>query len=169
MTSTVEAPFGSQRMSGGFMLNNQLTDFSFVSVDAQGLTVANAPAPGKRPRSSMSPTIVFDKDGQFLFTTGSPGGNSIIAYTVKTIVGILDWGLSPQEAIDLPNVIARNGSIRLEADKMQEDIITGLEAKGHKIVRSRGEISGLHIIYRDKDGQLRSGVDPRREGTAQTY
>jgi len=169
ITTTVEAPFGSQRMVGGFMLNNQLTDFSFTTVDDEGLPVANAPAPGKRPRSSMSPTIVFDKDGEFLFTTGSPGGNSIIAYTAKTIIGILDWGLTPQEAVELPNFIARNKSIRLEENGMDEAIISGLEAMGHTIVRSKGEISGLHIIYRGKSEGLSAGVDPRREGTAQTY
>ncbi len=168
MTTTVEAPFGSQRMASGFMLNNQLTDFSFTPIDANGNPVANAPAPGKRPRSSMSPTIVFDKEGQFLFSTGSPGGNSIIAYTAKTIVGILDWGLTPQEAIDLPNVIARRGSIRLEENRMDADIIASLEAKGHKVVRSKGEISGLHIIYRQADGTLIGGADPRREGIAKS-
>jgi len=186
MTTTVEAPFGSQRMAAGFILNNQLTDFSFRSVDADGKPIANAPAGGKRPRSSMSPTIVFNPDGEFLFSTGSPGGNSIIAYTAKTIVGILDWGLSPQEAIELPNVIARNGRISMEAkgikdettqevDRgspaeefgMPEDIVAALEAKGHKIRRSKGEFSGLHIIYRKSDGTLIGGADPRREGTAQ--
>jgi len=166
MTTTVEAPFGSQRMAGGFMLNNQLTDFSFKAVDDQGLPIANAPAAGKRPRSSMSPHIVFDKDGGFLFTTGSPGGNSIIAYTAKTIIGILDWGLTPQEAIELPNVIARNGKIRLEENKLDEAIILELEARGHKIIRSQGEISGLHIIYRNANGTLSGGADPRREGVA---
>jgi len=168
MTTTVEAPFGSQRMASGFMLNNQLTDFSFTAIDANGNPVANAPAPGKRPRSSMSPTIVFDKEGQFLFSTGSPGGNSIIAYTAKTIVGILDWGLTPQEAIDLPNVIARHGSVRLEENRMDADIIASLEVKGHKVVRSKGEISGLHIIYRQADGTLIGGADPRREGIAKS-
>ncbi|MEP1229877.1 MAG: gamma-glutamyltransferase family protein [Litorimonas sp.] len=186
MTTTVEAPFGSQRMAAGFMLNNQLTDFSFRSVDKDGNPIANAPASGKRPRSSMSPTIVFNPNGEFLFSTGSPGGNSIIAYTAKTIVGILDWGLTPQEAIELPNVIARNGTLRMEAkgikdettqevDRgspaeefgMAQDIVTALEAKGHKIRRSKGEFSGLHIIYRNSDGTLTGGADPRREGTAQ--
>ena len=185
MTTTVEAPFGSQRMAAGFMLNNQLTDFSFLSVDKDGNPIANAPAGGKRPRSSMSPTIVFNPDGEFLFSTGSPGGNSIIAYTAKTIVGILDWGLTPQQAIELPNVIARNGQIRMEAkgikdEKTQEidrgspaesfgmsqEIVTALEAKGHKVRRSKGEFSGLHIIYRNEDGTLTGGADPRREGTA---
>lgn len=167
MTTTVESVFGSQRMVEGFMLNNQLTDFSFRTHDAEGRLIANAPAPGKRPRSSMSPTIVFNPDDEFLFTTGSPGGSSIIAYTAKTIVGILDWGLSPQDAIDLPNVIARNGSIRLEENKLDEEIIVGLERLGHKVVRSKGEISGLHIIYRNPDGSLTGGADPRREGTAE--
>lgn len=183
MTTTVEAPFGSQRMAGGFMLNNQLTDFSFKTVDAAGLPIANAPAPGKRPRSSMSPTIVFGPDGKFLFTTGSPGGNSIIAYTAKTIIGVIDWGLTPQQAIELPNVIARNGRVSLEAKGikdeetnevqrtgpaaefgLEESLVSAIEAKGHTVRRSRGEISGLHIIYRQEDGALVGGADPRREG-----
>ena len=168
MTTTVEAAFGSQRMAAGFMLNNQLTDFSFRTHDDQGRPIANAPEAGKRPRSSMSPTIVFDPDGQLLFTTGSPGGSSIIAYTAKTIVGMLDWGYSPQEAIELPNVIARNGSIRLEENKLDPDIITALETRGHKVIRSKGEISGIHIIWRNPDGTLTGGADPRREGVAKT-
>ena len=186
MTTTVEAAFGSQRMTNGFMLNNQLTDFSFRSVDENGVAIANAPAPGKRPRSSMSPHIVFNPDGELLFTSGSPGGNSIIAYTAKSIVGMIDWGLSPQEAIELPNVIARNGRVRLEAKGLKDevtdepirtgpaaefgmapDIVAGLEALGHEVVRSKGEISGLHIIYRNADGTLTGGADPRREGTAE--
>ena len=168
MTTTVESLFGSMRMVEGFMLNNQLTDFSFKTHDADGIEIANAPKAGKRPRSSMAPTIVFDKDGKFLFTTGSPGGGAIIAYTAKTIVGIIDWGLTPQQAIDLPNVIARNGSVRLEENKLDEDIINHLESLGHKVVRSKGEISGLHIIYRMPDGQLVGGADPRREGIAKS-
>jgi gamma-glutamyltranspeptidase/glutathione hydrolase len=185
MTTTVEAPFGSERMASGFMLNNQLTDFSFRTHDDDGIAIANAPAPGKRPRSSMSPTIVFNPDGEFLFSTGSPGGNSIIAYTAKTIVAMIDWGMSPQEAIELPNVIARNGSVKLEAKGleeeqtqdnmragpaaefgMEENAVKALEALGHKVLRSKGEISGLHIIYRNPDGSLTSGADPRREGVA---
>ena len=185
MTTTVEAPFGSQRMAAGFMLNNQLTDFSFRAVDEKGLPIANAPVPRKRPRSSMAPTIVFNPEGEFLFSTGSPGGNSIIAYTAKTIIGILDWGLTPQEAIELPNLIARNGRVAVEAKGIKdeetdeidrgspgetfglsEDIVAALEAKGHKVRKSKGEFSGLHIIYRNTDGSLLGGADPRREGTA---
>jgi gamma-glutamyltranspeptidase/glutathione hydrolase len=186
MTTTVEGPFGSQRMVRGFLLNNQLTDFSAYEKDKDGVLIANRVAPGKRPRSSMSPHIVFAPDGEFLFTTGSPGGNSIIAYTAKTIVGLIDWELSPQEAIELPNVIARNGTLRLEAQNlrdaetdeldrgagakefgMAEDIVSALEDMGHKVRRSGGETSGLHIIYRQVDGTLIGGADPRREGTAQ--
>ena len=186
MTTTVEGAFGSQRMVRGFLLNNQLTDFSALEKDADSVLIANRVAPGKRPRSSMSPHIVFAPDGEFLFTTGSPGGNSIIAYTAKTIIGMIDWGLSPQEAIELPNVIARNGALRMEAQNlrnaetneidrgagakefgMSEEIVSALEEMGHKVRRSRGEISGLHIIYRQEDGTLIGGADPRREGTAQ--
>ena len=166
MTTTVESVFGSQRMAAGFMLNNQLTDFSFRTHDAKGRPIANAPAPGKRPRSSMSPLIAFNPEGQFLFTTGSPGGSSIIAYTAKTVVAMIDWGLSPQEAIELPNLIGRNGSVRVEEHLIDESIITGLEGLGHKVIRSKGEISGIHIIYRQPDGTLIGGADPRREGIA---
>lgn len=186
MTTTVEGAFGSQRMVRGFLLNNQLTDFSAVEKDAEGVLIANRVEPGKRPRSSMAPHIVFAPDGELLFTTGSPGGNSIIAYTAKSIVGMVDWGLTPQEAIELPNVIARNGSLRMEAQNlrdakteeinrgagakefgMSEDIVGALEGLGHDVRRSGGEISGLHIIYRQDDGTLIGGADPRREGTAQ--
>lgn len=182
MTTTVEAPFGSQRMVNGFMLNNQLTDFSFRPEDADGNPIANRVQPGKRPRSSMAPHIVFEADGDFAFTTGSPGGNAILAYTAKSIVGLVDWGLDPQSAIELPNVIARNGRVRLEAqglpaedtDEVQRAgpaeefgldpaLIDGLDALGHEVVRSRGEISGLHIIAND-NGTLIGGADPRREG-----
>lgn len=185
ITTTVEAPFGSQRMVGGFMLNNQLTDFSYRPVDADGNPIANAPAPLKRPRSSMAPLIIFNPDGEFLFTTGSPGGNSIIAYVAKSVVGVIDWGLSPQEAIELPNVISRNGRVRLESQDLKSedtneidrgagavefglpnDIVSSLETMGHEVVRSKGEISGLHIIYRQADGTLLGGADPRREGVA---
>lgn len=185
MTTTVESPFGSQRMVGGFMLNNELTDFSFRPTDGDGRPVANRVQPGKRPRSSMAPHIVFAPDGSLAFTTGSPGGNSILAYTAKTIVGLIDWDLSAQEAIELPNVIARNGTVRLEAKDLPEedtdeiqragpakefglpsDLIEGLEAMGHDVVRSRGEISGLHIIRVLPDGTLEGAADPRREGTA---
>lgn len=184
MTTTVEAPLGSQRMVKGFMLNNQLTDFSFRSVDADGKPIANAPAPRKRPRSSMSPSIVFNPDGEFLFTSGSPGGNSIIAYTAKTMVGLIDWNLTPQQAADLPNIIARRGRVRMEAKGLVDEetneiirtgaaaefgvspeIVATLEDMGHNVSKSRGEISGIHIIYRHADGALSGAADKRREGS----
>ncbi len=166
MTTTVESLFGSQRMAGGFMLNNQLTDFSFRPRDDAGNLIANRPGPGKRPRSSMAPHIVFHKDGTFAFATGSPGGSSIIAYTAKTMIAMIDWGMSPQQAASLVNVISRNGLVRLEEAGLDPAIISGLEAKGHKIIRSKGEISGLHIIKRKADGSYEGGADPRREGIA---
>lgn len=185
MTTTIEVALGSQRMAAGFMLNNQLTDFSALTVDSNGDRIANAPEAGKRPRSSMAPVIIFDPEGEFLFTTGSPGGNSIIAYTAKSIVGILDWGLSPQQAIELPNLISRNGRVSVEAKGIKDEetdeidrgspaeefgmsmmLVQSLEDKGHKVRRSKGEFSGIHIIYKNKDGSLVGGADPRREGVA---
>jgi gamma-glutamyltranspeptidase / glutathione hydrolase len=166
MTTTVEAPYGSQRMVGGFFLNNQLTDFSFRPVDAQGVPVANAPAAGKKPRSSMSPTLVFDADGHFEIAVGSPGGNAIIAYVSKTLVGMLDWGLSPQDAIALPNIIARRTPVAFERPRMPPGVQQGLEALGHRFDDgSRAEGSGIHAIRLMPDG-LVGGADPRREGVA---
>ena len=168
MTTTVESLFGSERMVDGFFLNNQLTDFSFRPRDEDGNPAANRPGPHKRPRSSMAPHIVFSQDGQFSFATGSPGGSSIIAYTAKTIIGMIDWGLTPQEAIDLPNFISRNGAIRLEESRFDPKIANGLETMGHKVIREKGEISGLHIIRRKPDGSYEGGADPRREGKAES-
>ena len=164
MTTTVEGAFGSHRMAGGFLLNNQLTDFSREPVDAEGHAIPNAPGPSKRPRSSMSPTIVFDSEGAFELATGSPGGSSIIGYTAKTLVGMLDWGLTPQEAINLPNVVARGDVVRIE-DGMDPEILAQLTAMGFAIDANRGEISGLHIVRRLEDGSLIGGADPRREGS----
>ncbi|MGF1462832.1 MAG: gamma-glutamyltransferase [Maricaulaceae bacterium] len=168
MTTTVEAPFGSERMAAGFILNNQLTDFSFRPVDDAGRPVANAPAPGKRPRSSMSPTIVFDENGEFLMAVGSPGGNSIIAYVAKTLIGVLDWGLSPQEAVNLPNVIARRQPVGVETARMDEALVDALEARGHQIRPGQGEGSGLHAVMVSPDGALIGAADPRREGVAKS-
>ena len=165
MTTTVESVFGSMRMAGGFFLNNQLTDFSRSPVDAGGQLIPNAPAAGKRPRSSMSPTIVFDAEGNFVLATGSPGGSSIIAYTAKTLVGMLDWGLTPQQAINLPNVVANGDVVRIE-DGMDPAILAGLQGLGFTLDANRGENSGLHIVRRLEDGTLIGGADPRREGVA---
>jgi gamma-glutamyltranspeptidase/glutathione hydrolase len=167
MTTTVESIFGSQRIAAGFFLNNQLTDFSFRPVDAQGLPIANAVAPGKKPRSSMSPTIVF-RDGQFELAVGSPGGNAIIAYVSKAIVGMLDWQLTPQEAIDLPNVIARGRPVA-EVSRLDAALLQSLRERGHDFrdARGAGEGSGLHAVRRLPNGQLAGAADSRREGKAE--
>ena len=164
MTTTVESLFGSQRMAGGFFLNNQLTDFSFTPFDDKGQPIANAVAPGKKPRSSMSPTIVF-RDGRFELAVGSPGGHAIIGYVAKSIVGMLDWGLTPQAAVDLPNVIAR-GLVVAETARMDPALIESLRAMGHEFRggRSGGEASGIHAVRRLSDGRLEGAADSRREG-----
>ncbi|MGY6661732.1 MAG: gamma-glutamyltransferase [Glycocaulis sp.] len=166
MTTTVESIFGNNRMTqGGFLLNNQLTDFAFVPRDADGRTHPNAPASGKRPRSSMSPTIVLDAEGDFLIATGSPGGNSIIAYTAKTLVAMLDWGMTPQEAAALPNVVARGDVVSIESG-FDAELLEGLRALGHQIRGEQGENSGIHLIRLNADGMLEGGADPRRDGVA---
>jgi gamma-glutamyltranspeptidase/glutathione hydrolase len=168
MTASVEGPFGSTRMAAGMILNNQLTDFSFRPVDATGVPAANAVAAGKAPRSSMSPTIVLGGDGQFVLATGSPGGASIIAYVAKTLVGVLDWGLTPQQAVELPNLVAGGPVVRLEQSRASPELIEGLRAFGFNVQASGGEASGLHMVLRHADGTLEAGVDPRREGAAGT-
>ena len=166
MTTTVEGLFGSRRMAGGFFLNNQLTDFSFRPVDDAGAAIANAVAPGKKPRSSMSPTLVF-RDGKFELAVGSPGGNSIIAYVSKAIIGMLDWNLSPQQAVELPNMIAR-GAIEAETSRADPQMLEVLAAMGHTFRggRNQGEGSGLHAVRLMSDGRLAGAADPRREGKA---
>ena len=163
MTATVEAPFGNSRMVKGFLLNNEMTDFS-REPRKSNLPVANAPGPGKRPRSSMSPTIVFDQNGDPKLVTGSPGGNSIIAYTAKTIIGVLAWDHTPQEAIDLPNIIARGETVAVETDREGgTQVAEELKAAGYNVRERGGENSGLHVILVTDDGLL-GGADPRREG-----
>jgi gamma-glutamyltranspeptidase/glutathione hydrolase len=168
MTATVESIFGTTRMVGGMFLNNELTDFSFRHTDDKGLPIANAVAPNKKPRSSMSPSIVLDNKGQFLMATGSPGGNNIIAYTAKTLVGVFDWGLSPQEAVDLPNLVARGEKVRLEKDAAPDSLIKALQSYGLNVDASRGENSGLSVILRKPDGTLEGAADKRREGVIGT-
>lgn len=162
MTSSVENAFGSRLMVGGFLLNNQLTDFSFRPSDGDGRPVANRVEPGKRPRSSMSPTIVLNGDGSLRLAIGSPGGSRIIGYVAKTIVAVLDWGLDVQAAIDLPHHTNRNGDTDLELGTAIADRMGELTAMGHSI-RLRTLNSGLHGIEQ-VDGVLRGGADPRREG-----
>ena len=166
MTTTVESIFGSGRMVNGFFLNNQLTDFSFSPTDRDGAPAANAVAGGKRPRSSMAPAIVLDRQGRFVAAVGSPGGPSILAYNLKALVGVLDWKLPMQEALALPNLIAGGTFYAAEVDKFSPELQAGLAAKGVKLSSGFGaEGSGLHGIEVTPQG-LRGGADPRREGVA---
>lgn len=163
MTTTIENAFGSRVMASGFLLNNQLTDFSFRET-RNGRLVANRVEPGKRPRSSMSPTFVLDGGGKLVLAVGSPGGSRIIAYVTKAIIGVLDWKLDVQEAISLPNFTNRNGATDLEANTGLTRLWTSLEARGHS-VGAAPMVSGLHGIHVFKD-RLEGGADPRREGIA---
>jgi gamma-glutamyltranspeptidase/glutathione hydrolase len=165
MTTTVESIFGSGRMTHGFFLNNQMTDFAFRPTGPDGAPAANAVAPGKRPRSAMSPTIVLDGKGRFVAAVGSPGGQAIIAYDLKALVGILDWKLSMQDAIALPNLIAKGANYSGEVEKFPPAVLAGLKARGVEVRAGQGEDSGLHGVM-VKDGRLTGGADPRREGVA---
>ena len=164
LTASIEAPFGSGRMAGGFLLNNQLTDFSFRATDADGVPIANAPAPGKRPRSSMAPTIAY-LDGKPIVLTGSPGGGRIPEYVAQSLVAMLAFETDPATAAALPHVSQRNrGTVAIEPG-MDASITDGLEALGHKIEEAE-MTSGLHIIRILPNGILLGGADPRREGVA---
>jgi gamma-glutamyltranspeptidase/glutathione hydrolase len=163
MTTTVESLFGSGRAVEGFMLNNQLSDFSFEPVK-DGQPVANAVAPGKRPRSSMAPVIVFDREGEVVAALGSPGGSAIIAYNAKALVGLLAWELPLQQAIDLPNLVARGGDFNGEASKFSPELLSALAERGVTVKPGRGEESGLHGIVLHDDGRTEGAADPRREG-----
>jgi gamma-glutamyltranspeptidase/glutathione hydrolase len=163
MTTTIEDMFGSRLMTkSGFLLNNELTDFSFTPVE-DGKPVANRVEGGKRPRSSMAPTIVYDGKGMIFMVAGSPGGSAIINYVAKTLVGVLDWGLDPQAAIDLPNIGSRNGPTELEKDTPVAALEPKLKALGHE-TRVMEHTSGLQAIVRSRRGWV-GGADPRREGT----
>ena len=170
MTTTIEDAFGARLMTdggtgkaGGFLLNNELTDFSFAPSDAEGKPVANRVHPGKRPRSSMAPTLVFDKaTGQLVMTGGSPGGAMIIHYTAKTLYGVLNWGLNAQQAIDLPNFASLNGPSLLEEKRFSPATVEALQARGAE-VREQAMTSGLQVIQKTPRGFF-GGADPRREG-----
>lgn len=169
MTTSIEDQFGARQMvsvkggAGGFLLNNELTDFSFAPTDAQGKPVANRVQPGKRPRSSMAPTLVFDKTtGQLVLAAGSPGGAMIIHYTAKTVYGVLNWGLNVQQAIALPNFASLNGPSLLEKDRFPPATVEALRARGAQ-VREQPMTSGLQAIQRTPTGFF-GGADPRREG-----
>lgn len=169
MTTTVESAFGSHLMVQGFVLNNQMTDFSFIP-EENGQPVANRVQPGKRPRSAMAPTLVFDRhSGELLATLGSPGGSQIIEYVSKSLVAMLDWQLDPQAAISLPNFGSRNGATELETGLFSPALKQALRDKGHAL--SEIEMtSGIQAIVRTRDAQgkvlLSGGADPRREGEA---
>jgi gamma-glutamyltranspeptidase/glutathione hydrolase len=168
MTTTIEDGFGARLMTkGGFLLNNELTDFNFAPMEG-GRPVANRVEPGKRPRSSMAPTLVFDGDGQLEMVVGSPGGSQIIGYVAKTLVALIDWKLDPQAAVDYPNHGSRNGPTELERGTEAEAWVPALQAKGHE-VRMIDMTSGIQAIIRrraDAGGGLAGGADSRREGVA---
>jgi gamma-glutamyltranspeptidase / glutathione hydrolase len=161
MTMTIETGFGSRVMVRGFLLNNELTDFSFRP-SKDGRPIANRVQGGKRPRSSMAPTIVL-RDGKPVLLVGSPGGSRIISYVAQTLISVLDWGMRPQAAINVGHVVNRNGATDLEAGTGAADLKDALIALGHE-VRVRDLNSGLHAIQIRPDGTLLGGADPRREG-----
>lgn len=167
MTTSIEDAFGSRQLVRGFLLNNHLTDFSFDAADANG-PIANRIQPGKRPRSSMSPTLVFEKgSNRLVMSTGSPGGSAIINYVGKVLIGTLDWGLNVQQAISLPNFGSRNGPTELEQGRVDAAVTDQLKAKGHN-VRMIEQTSGLQGIMRMNihgEEMWFGGADPRREGT----
>jgi gamma-glutamyltranspeptidase / glutathione hydrolase len=169
MTTTVESIFGDGRMVEGFFLNNQLTDFSFQPRQSDGAPAANAVAPRKRPRSAMSPTIILDRQGRFVAAVGSPGGPAIVAYDLKAVVGLIDWKLTLQQAIELPNMIAAGNFYATEPAKFAPAVVEALAAKGMKLTGGFGaEASGLHGIEKVPGG-LRGAADPRREGVSKGY
>jgi gamma-glutamyltranspeptidase/glutathione hydrolase len=165
MTTTVESIFGSGRTVRGFVLNNQLTDFSLVPTDA-GRPVANAVRGGKRPRSSMSPLIVLDRAGNFVAALGSPGGSAILEYNAKALVGLLAWKLSLKQAIELPNLIARGDTFSGELAKFSPALLAGLRERGIELKSGHAENSGLHGVVRLADGSYEGAADSRREGVA---
>ncbi|MCH4563596.1 gamma-glutamyltransferase [Halomonas sp. EGI 63088] len=170
MTTTIESAFGSRIMAdggtglpGGYLLNNELTDFSFTPEDERGTPIANRVEPRKRPRSSMSPTLVFERDGgELVASLGSPGGAAIIHYTAKALVAMLDWGLDAQQALDLPHAITLGGPVFLEAGRYPAATLEALNARGHD-ASERELVSGLQAIQRTEAGFF-GGADPRREG-----
>lgn len=166
MTTTIESGFGSRLWAAGFLLNNEMTDFAFRPQDKAGRPLANAVGPGKRPRSSMAPTIVFDEQDKPWAVLGSPGGTHIILYVIKTLVALIDWKLDAQQAASLMNFGSRGGAFEIEIDRSAA-LWHALKMKpyGHQI--SLGLLnSGAHVIVRRKDGLLEGGADPRREGVA---
>jgi len=167
MTTTVESLFGSGRMAGGFFLNNQMTDFSMTPTASDGAPAANAVAAGKRPRSSMSPVIVLDREGRLVGAMGSPGGSSILAYNAKALIATLGWGLPVQEAFDLPNLVAKGDGFGADTEGFSQEMRAGMAARGVVLRSNTSENSGLHgALWRN--GRWDGGADSRREGVART-
>jgi gamma-glutamyltranspeptidase/glutathione hydrolase len=167
MTTTVESIFGSGRMVDGFFLNNQMTDFAFSPVDAEGRPVANAVAPGKRPRSSMVPAILLTPDGRFAGAIGSAGGNAILAYVAKSLVAAIDWNMTMEQALAAPNLVARGTNFQGEVTKFSASVLDGLRRRGIDLKPGQGEDSGLTGVL-IRDGRIDGGADPRREGVVLT-
>jgi gamma-glutamyltranspeptidase/glutathione hydrolase len=167
MTTTVESIFGTGRMVDGFFLNNQLTDFSFSPTDGQGRPVANAVAPGKRPRSSMTPAILLTSDGRFAGAFGSAGGNAIQAYVAKNLVAAIDWNEPMPQALAEPNLVARGANFQGEVTKFSPAILDVLRARGVDLKPGQGEDSGVTAVL-IRDGRIDGGADPRREGVVLT-
>jgi gamma-glutamyltranspeptidase/glutathione hydrolase len=163
MTTTVESIFGTGRMVDGFFLNNQLTDFSFSPIDSDGRSAANAVAPGKRPRSSMTPSILLTSDGKFAGAIGSAGGNAILAYVAKSLVAAIDWNMPMRQALGAPNLVARGPNLQGEVDKFSPQILAGLRQRGIELQPGQGEDSGLTGAL-IRNGKIDGGADPRREG-----
>lgn len=163
MTTTVESIFGSGRMVDGFFLNNQMTDFSFSPTDAQGRPVANAVAAGKRPRSSMVPSILLTRDGRFAGAIGSAGGNAILAYVAKSLVAAVDWNMSMADALAAPNLVARGPNFNGEVTKFSPAILEGLRHRGIDLKPGQGEDSGVTSVL-IRNGKVDGAADPRREG-----
>ncbi len=163
LTSSIESAFGSRIQVGGFLLNNQLTDFAFAA-QRDGRPVANRPEPGKRPLSSMAPTLVFDHRGRLHAVLGSPGGSRIINYVARSLVAVLDAGIDPAAALTMPHVGNRNGVTEIETGRFTAAQKSALAGRRHEL-REVDMTSGLHLILRDGDHWL-GAVDPRREGLA---
>jgi gamma-glutamyltranspeptidase / glutathione hydrolase len=163
LTSSIESAFGSRIQVDGFLLNNQLTDFSLVA-ERDGKPVANRLQPGKRPLSSMAPTLVFDANGRLHAVLGSPGGSRIINYVARTLIALLDGKHGPAAALALAHVGNRNGATEIERGRLPEELVRELERRGHAVQRV-DMTSGLHLILRQGE-QWIGAVDPRREGTA---